>query len=277
MLHASVQSILAMDALPAELLIVDQSDRSNAALEDLSTGCACEIVYVHDRSVGLSRANNLGIRTARHPILTFTHDDVRVTATWLADLVHALVQAGPRTVVTGRVLPGDAEVPGGFAPSIKTEEVPAVFEGRIREDPLYPMSMAMYRSIFDELGLFDERLGPGTPFPGAEDNDFGFRLLTAGYSIHYVPKAVLYHRAWRSRGQWNALNWAYGTAQGAFFAKHFSLRDTFILRRAARVVCDSLWESHSHPCTAREQAFYIAALASGAVSWWVRYGPARHG
>ena len=97
-----------------------------------------------------------------------------------------------------------------FAPSTKVDTAPAVYHGRLHEDVLYTGNMAMDRSAARAVGVFDERLGPGTSFPSAEDNDFGFRLLEAGYRIVYVPEALLYHRAWRSERDYVRLRWSYG-------------------------------------------------------------------
>ncbi len=96
--------------------------------------------------------------------------------------------------------------------------------------------MAIYRSAFESVGKFDERLGPGTNFPAAEDNDLGFRLLEAGYKIIYEPSAEVYHRAWRSGDEFLRLHWYYEIGQGAFYAKYFSLRDTYMIRRMVRAI-----------------------------------------
>jgi GT2 family glycosyltransferase len=99
---------------------------------------------------------------------------------------------------------------------------------------LYPLNMALYRSALAEVGGFDERLGPGTPFPASEDGDLGFRLLEAGYAIHYAPQAALVHRAWRTQRDYLPLRWGYGLGRGAFYAKHLSWRDRQMRRRAWR-------------------------------------------
>ena len=109
-----------------------------------------------------------------------------------------------------------------------------VYHGRIYKDVLYSGNMALYRTAIDEVGNFDECLGPGTHFPAAEDNDLGFRLLEAGYCIRYVPEAILYHHAWRSQSQVLQLRWAYARGQGAFYAKHLRMGDLYMLRRMLR-------------------------------------------
>lgn len=231
LLGETVESILAGTAVPAELIIIDQSDVPHPALARLTTEGPCMIRYVWTRSVGLSRANNSGVATASHDILVFTHDDVRVAATWLGTLVRSLSESGPRSVVTGQVPPAQ-ERPGGFQEAIKVDQAPAVYEGRVAQDVLIPLNMAMYRSALDEVGGFDERLGPGAPFHAAEDNDLGFRLLEASYRIVYVPEAIVYHRAWRAPRDFLPLRWRYAVGQGAFYAKHASLRDRHIVSRA---------------------------------------------
>jgi GT2 family glycosyltransferase len=91
--------------------------------------------------------------------------------------------------------------------------------------------MAFHRSAHGDAGGFDVRLGPGTRFPAAEDNDFGHRLLEAGYRIVFDPEAVVYHRAWRDDRAWVPLRHGYGRGQGAFYAKHLSFEDRYMLRR----------------------------------------------
>jgi O-antigen biosynthesis protein len=55
--------------------------------------------------------------------------------------------------------------------------------------------MMMRRSVFDEVGRFDERLGVAY-----NDVDLCLRVREAGYRIVYVPHAVLYHYESQSRG-----------------------------------------------------------------------------
>lgn len=231
LLTETVASVLQGEHVPAEIVVIDQSDKRHPSLGTMPANHGCEIRYLWTHSVGLGRARNAGIAAARHDILAVTDDDMLAVPTWFGALIRALLDAGPKSVVTGQVRPAATEVPGGFVPSTKIDEVPAVYEGRTDRDVLYMGNMAMYRSAIDDIGVFDERLGAGAPFPSAEDNDFGFRLLEAGYRIIYVPQAVLYHRAWRAERDYLRLRWNYGVGRGAVYAKHLSLRDRYMLRR----------------------------------------------
>ena len=69
-----------------------------------------------------------------------------------------LFLSGQRAVVTGRVLAVRDHHGGGFAPSTKEDENPAVYEGRIGQDVLYSNNMALHKSAIVQIGYFDERL-----------------------------------------------------------------------------------------------------------------------
>ena len=266
----TVMSVLSGDDVPTELIIIDQSDTPNAELAEMSTERECELRYYTSSSVGLSRARNEGIEAARHDVLVFTDDDMLVSASWFRTLVLELVHAGPRAVVTGRVMPAE-ERPDGFVPSTKVDTERAVYEGRIAADVLYPHNMAMYRVLAEQVGPFDARLGVGSRYAGAEDNDYCFRVLEAGNRIIYTPDAVAHHRAWRSYSEYLPLRWNYGRGQGAYYAKHLDIRDGYMLNRFR-------WEVgfrfrrvfrrlRSQPRRAAGEIVYLLGLVSGAVQW----------
>lgn len=272
LLLETVESVLGGDEVPAEIVVVDQSASPHAVLPTLPAERGCAIRYVWTRTTGLSRATNIGVAAAAHDCLVFTHDDVLVDPAWFGTLVRSLAGAGARSVVTGQVRPAATDVSGSFVPSTVTRPAPATYSGRVGEDVLYPMNMAMYRSAPDEVGPFDERLGPGTPFPAAEDNDFCYRLLEAGYRILYVPGAALTHRAWRSGREYLPLRWNYGSGQGAFYAKYVGLRDRYMLGRmcaavAHRVRGIALGVLRRDLHGACGNLAYLAGLLYGSLRW----------
>jgi GT2 family glycosyltransferase len=274
MLEAVVKSILEGEEVPTELIMIDDSDSVNESLACLVTERPCQIRYLWNRSRGLSRANNRGMALARYEVLVFTQDDMLVARRWFGTIVRSLQVAGRRTVVTGRVLPGAPESDSAFAPSTIAEEEPRVFQGRLARDVLYFQNVAFYRSVLHDTGGFDPNLGPGTPFPSAEDNEFAFRLLDTGYRILYDPRAVVYHRAWRTQKESWEVEWNYGRGQGAFYAKYFRVRDPFT---AKRLVTDTASHLIRLPIKAvfyrqqlRGSLAFLAGMISGATEWVVR-------
>ncbi len=272
MLEEALVSILKGIDVPQEIILIDQSDTPHPALCQWKTERACGIRYIWTETVGLSVARNIGIKASRHSILAFTDDDVFVAPEWFGTLIRSLIKAGPRSVVTGQVRMSEPEKPGGFQLAVKYDKNPAVYRGRIGIDVLKPLNMAMYRSTFDEVGFFDVRLGTGSHFPSSEDNDYGYRLLEAGYPIVYVPEAVLYHRAWRTGHDFYWLNLSYGRGQGAYYAKYFSLKDPYMIGRAVKEYTRFLKKL---PRQLREKqifpiigdAIFLFGILSGAVEW----------
>lgn len=242
LLRETVRSILEGNSLPAEIVVVDQSDLP--APDETWRDAATDIRHVPMATSGLSRATNAGIGAAQHEILVFTHDDVFVAPGWLQALVEPLVRNDGKVVTAGPVVPE----PGGAADRVVTladgrvlagdeaadaqlVSVPPAYEGRPGKNVLPIVNMAIRRADIVEVGFFDERLGAGTRFPGGDDSDLGFRLLERGYRIVHVPDATVYHRAWRPSGERKHIRWGYARGQGAFYAKHLSVRDRYILAR----------------------------------------------
>ena len=277
LLGDTVNSVLSAEERPDELIIVDQSDFRNDAVASL-THPAVRIRYDWTPSVGVSMGRNRGVQSAHHSIVAFLDDDMYVAPNWYGALIGALVKVGPPAAVTGRVLAGPAEAPGAYLNlTVHTWEEPRIHVGRIGRDVLATGHMAVFRSTFQSVGQLDERLGPGTRFPGAEDNDLGFRLLEAGCRIVYEPRSVVYHRSWRGKQAYVPLFWRYGRGQGAFYAKHLRRNDGYMLQRFRadvsryahllpdRVRCRHVLE------LARSSAFLAGVLAGGA-EWLVLNG-----
>jgi len=268
LLRETIQSLFGGQYVPAELIIVDQSEQPDPTLKSFQPAGPCSIRYVWSSSRGISPARNEGIALATQELIAFTDDDMLMDSGWFGRLVHALIEAGPGTIVTGRVLAGPPEGPGHFAPSVAISEIRRVYKGRQNTDVLAAGNMATYRSVLDDVGAFDTRLGAGSHFPAAEDNDFGFRALERGHRIVYVPEALLYHRAWRDGRAFLPMRWAYGRGQGAFYAKHFT--DGRMIRRMVMDIGRRLLRMPANAARGRSPArdlVFIAGLFAGATGW----------
>ena len=274
LLWETIQSILSSDEIPTEMIVIDQSTTPNPNLINFQPAGKCEFRYVWSEKKGVSIGRNMAISIATHPILVFTDDDMLVTPTWFGTITRTLLSIGSHGVVTGQVLSSEEE--DGFAPSTREDHESVTYQGRVNRDVLFTGNMATYRSAFDRVGGFDSRLGPGTHYPAAEDNDLAFRLLEAGYSIVYDPRSTVYHRVWRSTEESLWLSWNYGCGQGAFYAKYFSFKDPYTIRRMARNVSGYLLRVPYRILRKRAQAYrdilYVGGLLYGAARWWILRG-----
>lgn len=272
-LERVIESILAGAQRPTELIVIDQSAGPNARMRALAAEHEGRVRYHWTQDRGLSRGRNAGIALAHGEWLVFVDDDVVVPSDWFGRIVRAAVDAGPRAVITGRVIAGDPERPGGFVPAPNPSSIATVHRGRPGRDVLPGVYWAMHHGALAEVGDFDVRLGAGSHFPGAEDNDFGFRLLEAGFAIIYDPSIVLIHRAWRTPIGRLRLRWNYGRGQGAFYAKHLTLRDQYMLRRLwtdlRRHVRRAPRRVLSNPRDGADDLIYSAALVASVLEWLI--------
>ena len=275
LLTETVASVLAASRVPRELLVVDQSTVAQDELATLGSGPECTVSYLHTTKSGLSRARNTGLRAAAYDVVVLLDDDMLVEPEWLGRLLAGFADGGPGTVVTGRVLAGPPEGGDGIVPpaALLTLPTAAVYRGRQPTDVMPGANVALHRDIVLAIGGYDERLGPGSRFPSAEDNDMGLRLLDAGCEVRHVPGAVVLHRAWRAPRERALMRWTYGRGKGAFYAKHMRRSDPYALARLRADARARIAAAHRSlprsPGASAGQLLYLAGMLTGAAQWLV--------
>ena len=105
-------------------------------------------------------------------------------------------------------------------------------------------NMAARRALFDRIGGFDERIGPGSRFLACEEYDLYYRALAAGASVARDPSLVVIHHGARpyAGGIGDELLRSYCYAEGVVFGKHLRRHDRRMLRPAATVLSHDLVE-----------------------------------
>jgi GT2 family glycosyltransferase len=196
-----------------EVLIVDNGSDHRATRRAISgiPGILC----LHEPKPGLSAARNAGVRHSSGEIIAFTDDDVLVHTDWAARVSRAFED--PKVMcVTGRIFPLSLDTPAeiafevvfgwlghGFMPLVFDEEY--FRSTRPRGCAVWQIgagaNMAIRRTAFNLVGLFDERLGAGAA-GCSEDSEFWYRLLAAGFVCRYDPLAVVFHQ---HRREWHEL------------------------------------------------------------------------
>ena len=235
LLRDCLRSIVDADVVPGELVVVDQSSSSQvatwiAALQ--RTGVRAR--HLPSTETGIASATNRGLEQVRTPFVAVTHDDCRVSPTWLAALLGRL-REGREAIVTGRVEPAGE----GAVPTIVLATEPTVHtRPRLDGDDLFPPNMGFPLSLVQRIGYLDEH--PSLRSAG-EDNDWAYRALRAGVPIIYEPTSVVAHVAWQPASALPSIYRRYARGQGAFYGKHLRRGDTFIARRAARDLARAPW------------------------------------
>jgi glycosyltransferase involved in cell wall biosynthesis len=177
----ALQSVLAQDYRPFEVLVVNDGSRDDSGVIVRSF---TSVRYFEQDNQGASAARNLAARHASGEFVAFVDaDDV--------------VPADKLTVQVGHLL-SHPETGAVFGRQHWMQEPPGVVRDPIYGDldgiPL--VSMVVRKTILDEVGEFGE--------PPHEDMDFLIRFKAAGHRYTVLPEIVLnrrYHGANLYAGQ----------------------------------------------------------------------------
>lgn len=225
-----LRSLAAGPAVPAEVVVVDQSPDGSAAAAAASVP-TLNVRHVTQAPLGLGAAQNEAVRQTAEEIVAVLDDDCVAAPDWVA-LVHDLLGADLLDLVGGRVLPLEDGAAGLHPVASRTSTTPRTFRSRVRPWEVGSgNNFAVRRAWFERVGGCDVRLGPGSPGRGAVDIDLFYRLLRAGARAGYEPALVVFHER-KTRDERLARRVPYGYGMGVACAKWLREGD----RCAARVL-----------------------------------------
>ena len=262
MLRAALALVAAHTPRDVEVVVVDSASGS-AETRDIVLAHGYR--YVRSDIRGLSIARNLGYAATSRDIVVYTDDDCAAVEGWVEDLLAGFADAEVGSV-TGRMLAED-EAAGDPGPSIRHTSTLAGL------DAGHGALMAFRRRLLERLGGFDELLGAGRHWGGAEDLDMLCRVLDAGSAVREEPGAIVRHVHTREDDDLVALYAAYGRGLGAMVNKWQRFRPRAGLALGYRVVGRSLlrcWRSRAN----RRLAPAERAFLRGVVGAW--FAAVRH-
>jgi GT2 family glycosyltransferase len=230
-LERCLNSLAAGIVSPAEVVVVDQSatDTTDLVITNQQQD-AMAIRYVRQSPLGLAVSQNFALSQATYPIVAVIDDDCVADPMWLATIGQAFATSPELGVVTGRVLPLDAEGERIYPVSSRTSPVRREFSGKTIPWPVGSgNNFAVRTEWFRRVGGCDERLGPGSPGQGGMDMDLFYRLLRAGARIRYEPDAIVYHERQDKAGRL-ARRPMYGYGMGASCALRLREGDGYAMR-----------------------------------------------
>jgi GT2 family glycosyltransferase len=142
-----------------------------------------------DKEIGISKARNYGIKISQGDYIAFIDDDAVADANWLKE-----IQRGIRT---------GAEVLGGpLKPLFKAsppewwnEKDFGAYAGVGNLGRIWGCNMIISKKVFEKIGLFRTEISryKGKLFSG-EDEDLVERAINKGYSVLFLPRAIVYHK-----------------------------------------------------------------------------------
>jgi GT2 family glycosyltransferase len=220
-----LRSLAGGTALPAEVVVVDQSrQRTARAVAEAAYGLPC-VQYVPQQQTGLSVGHNAAVACATSAVVAVLDDDCRADPRWVETVHIVLADERSADLVGGRVLPLADGRPGLYAVSSRTSAERRTFERRDRPWEVGSgNNFAFRRTWFDRVGGCDRRLGPGSAGRGACDIDLFYRLMRAGARAAYEPDLLVLHER-ATRAQRLARRIPYGFGMGAACAIWLRERD----------------------------------------------------
>jgi GT2 family glycosyltransferase len=158
------------------------------------------LIILDEPRPGKSNALNRALSVARGEIFMVLDDDVVIQSNCLVK--HAEAHTATQfAAIQGRILAGKDSV-GNPADANRLREynIPLIDYGEeiVAIRGLTGTNMSFKRVVFEKVGFFDPRLGPGAA-GFSEDTEYSIRIRKAGFKIGYTPHAIVYHELNPSR------------------------------------------------------------------------------
>src|SRR5437870_5885439 len=172
------------------------SSRVEALVKEFNDKNGARFRQVREPVPGKCRAQNRTIPLTHGRILAFLDDDVEVRPEWL-ESIDAFFKNYPHDAMQGSVImrPEDQKNEELQKALYKYRTVDFLDYGSTAGADLKTLTggnMAVRREVFDQVGMFDDRLGRGG-FGISEDVEFAQRVIKAGKRIGWEPKAAVYN------------------------------------------------------------------------------------
>lgn len=214
-----------------ELIVVIDGSSDGTAEELAAIECPFPFKVIEQDNCGAARARNRGASEAKNEILLFLDDDMIGDPDLLFE--HARIYRSGADAVIGDTLLDPGSPPGFLSESIRAWIDASRVGGPLTPFDVWAGQLSVRRSVFEELGGFDETFTSEGAFAN-EDADFGVELLER-YRVRHNPAAISRQRYVVSPKELmeRAPLWASGDIR--FIQKHPHLtRELFLARGSAR-------------------------------------------
>jgi GT2 family glycosyltransferase/glycosyltransferase involved in cell wall biosynthesis len=182
-----------------EIVVVDNASGDDS-VERLRQDASDIVLVESAENLGFAGGCNLGVQAASGDIVAFLNNDAKPDANWIRAAVEAMTRSATVGAVACRVLDWDGKTidyagAGMTWYGMGYRPLSSHPQNRKKEAGAGPVlfgtgsGMFVKRSVFDELGGFDEDF-----FMFFEDVDFGWRLNLLGYEFWYEPESLVFHK-----------------------------------------------------------------------------------
>jgi hypothetical protein len=230
---ACLASLEAVTYPELEVIVVDNGS-SDGVAEAVAAAFPAVEVIVSEHNLGFAGGSNRGIaraleRDARYVLLL--NNDVEVDPGFLGALVDEARRRPDAAALSSKVLfrhPADLiwfagasfDPRRGYNGRLRgyRERDDGRFDEVVETDRAAGAAMLIPRTMFDEVGLLDERL-----FVYAEDAEWSLRARGLGYRIYVVPSSRVWHKvSAASGGESSPTTLYYGTRNVLEVCEHYA-------------------------------------------------------
>ena len=183
-LKEAIDSVLEQTYQDFELLIVD--DGSTDHTQRLVEGYAGRVSYFFQDNRGVSSARNLGIRASKGEFIALLDSD----DLWLPQKLEQQIETMEAEPTLQLCHTEEIWIRRGVRVNQKKKHQKYggyIFPYCLPLCVISPSSVMIRRTLFDEIGLFDENL------PTCEDYDLWLRIC-CHYPVHYIATALIVKR-----------------------------------------------------------------------------------
>ncbi|MBM4402076.1 MAG: glycosyltransferase [Candidatus Cloacimonetes bacterium] len=212
-ISACLESILSSNFQGFEVIIVDDgsTDNSRQILQGYQNHPPIKVFYL-EQNQGPAKARNIGAKNANGKYLFFLDVDTKIEKECLKVIVEKLEQNENIGAIQGNLILNTlndlsylsdltTETAGhfltffGFPYEVKADNTlgnnPPFNASFCEERVIFgarSAALAIRKELFEKIGGFDEDY-----FIYGEDTDLSWRVWLAGFKVHFLPQAKVYH------------------------------------------------------------------------------------
>jgi glycosyltransferase involved in cell wall biosynthesis len=196
-----------LDPSQYEILVIDNASTDDTrSVVESERSARPELRYVHEPTVGVSRARNAGWRNARAEYVAYLDDDAIADPPWLERMLGFLESTEPRPGAVGGRIEPIWERPRPAWLSDDMARALTVVDWSDRPIALEPhqwivaANIGFPRRILEEIGGFKVDLGrQGSRLLSNEENYMRIQIEELGHICYYHPEIVVKHHMHASR------------------------------------------------------------------------------
>jgi len=177
-----------------EIVIIDDgsTDGTKETIQEIANKSQVPVRYFYEKGLGIAGARNRSIHESRGDWVAFFDDDQLAEPDWLKELYqtanqkNALCVGGVRKLaLQSHELDKLHPISRSYLGEIIVHRVAAKSNRKWFPDT---GNTIVKRTVFDEVGFFDESL-----LFGSEDTDFFRKVRMAGVQVYQTPNAIVHH------------------------------------------------------------------------------------